>query len=428
VTRAPAGRTNWAGNITFRAAGHHRPTSVDELQALLAVSRRVRPVGTGHSFNRLADTDGDQVSVAGLPNVLEVDPDERRVTIAAGMRYGEVARPLHDRGWALANLGSLPHISVAGAVATGTHGSGERNGSLATSVRALQMVVPGGELVTLDRERDGDIFDGAVVALGAMGVVTSLTLDVVPTFDVRQHVYDDLPYDELVDAFDEVASAAYSVSMFTNWRPPVRAQVWLKQRVDAAEQPSGEPPQHWLGATLADGPRHPIAGVSPEHCTPQLGEPGPWHERLPHFRLDFTPSSGAELQSEYLVGRGSAVDALHALAALHDQVAPVLLISEIRTVAADGLWLSPAYHRDSVALHFTWIADGAAVAPVVAAVEQALAPFDARPHWGKVFGTPPRVVADQYERWADFTTLAQRFDPDGVLRNELLQEYFAPAP
>ena len=428
VTRAPERRTNWAGNVAYRAARHHSPASVDELQELLSVTRHVRPVGTGHSFNRLADTDGDQVSVAGLPHLLEVDPDERRVTIAAGMRYGEVAPPLHDRGWALANLGSLPHISVAGAVATGTHGSGERNGGLATAVRALQMVVPGGELVTLDRDRDGDTFDGAVVALGALGVVTRLTLDVVPTFDVRQHVYDDLPYDELIDGFDEVVSAAYSVSVFTDWQAPVRAQVWLKRRVDDPDQPAGEPPQHWLGATLASGPRHPIARMSPVHCTPQLGEPGPWHERLPHFRLGFTPSGGEELQSEFLVGRSSAVEALRAVAALHAQVAPVLLISEIRTVAADDLWLSPAYHRDSVALHFTWIADEAAVAPVVAAVEQALAPFDARPHWGKVFSTPPRTVAERYERWADFTALAQRFDPDGVLRNDLLLDYFAGSP
>jgi alditol oxidase len=232
----------------------------------------------------------------------------------------------------------------------------------------------------------------------------------------------------LIDAFDEVVSAAYSVSVFTNWRAPVRAQVWLKRRVDHPDEPAGEPPKHWLGATLANGPRHPIAGSSPVHCTPQLGERGPWHERLPHFRLGFTPSSGAELQSEYLVGRTSAVDALHAVAALHDRVAPVVLTSEIRTVAADDLWLSPAYHRDSVALHFTWIADEAAVAPVVAAVEQALAPFDARPHWGKVFSTTPRVVAGGYERWSDFTALSQRFDPDGVLRNDLLREYLAPSP
>ena len=246
-------RTNWAGNIAYRAARVHRPTSVGELQAIVSRTSHLRPLGTGHSFNRLADTDGDQVSVAGLPNVLDVDAGRQTVTVSAGMRYGELAGPLHESGWGLANLGSLPHISVAGAVATGTHGSGERNGSLATAVRALQMVVPGGALVTLDRDRDGDTFDGAVVALGALGVVTRVTLDVVPTFDVRQYVYDDLPYDELIGAFDEVVSAAYSVSVFTDWRAPERAQVWLKRRVDDPDQSATELPQHWLGGTLADG-------------------------------------------------------------------------------------------------------------------------------------------------------------------------------
>lgn len=425
---ALAPRTNWAGNITYRAAHRHTPSTIAGLQALVARSGRLRPVGTGHSFNRLADTDGDQVSVAGLPAMLDVDAKERTVTIAAGMRYGELAGPLHDRGWALANLGSLPHISVAGAVATGTHGSGERNGGLATAVRALEMVAPGGDLVTLDRDRDGDVFGGAVVALGALGVVTRLTLDVVPTFAIRQYVYDDLEYEQLLDAFDEVVSAAYSVSVFTDWRDPVRAQIWLKRRVETAGPEQDEPAPHWLGASLATGPRHPLAGMSPAHCTPQLGEPGPWHERLPHFRLGFTPSSGAELQSEYLVGRGSAVAALRAVAGLRDRVAPVLQTSEIRTVAADDLWLSPAYHRDSVALHFTWIADEAAVAPVVSAVEEALQPFDARPHWGKVFTTPPRELANLYERSAEFTALTQRFDPAGILRNDLLAEYFPRTP
>jgi xylitol oxidase len=286
------------------------------------------------------------------------------------------------------------------------------------------MVVPGGDVVTLDRDRDGDLFGGAVVALGALGVVTRLTLDVVPSFAIRQYVYDDLDYDQLLDAFDEIVSAAYSVSVFTDWRDPVRAQIWLKRRVETAGQEADEPAGQWLGATLATGPRHPLAGMSPENCTPQLGEPGPWQERLPHFRLGFTPSSGAELQSEYLVARGSAVAALRAVAGLRDRVAPVLLVSEIRTVAADDLWLSPAYHRDSVALHFTWIADEAAVAPVVSAVEEALQPFDARPHWGKVFSTPARVVADLYERSAEFTALTRRFDPDGMLQNDLLAEYF----
>lgn len=419
VTSALNGLTNWAGNVTFRAARHHRPTSLDELQVLVAGSDRLRVLGTGHSFNRIADTTGDLVSVGDLPTTCEVDDHRRTVTVAGGMRYGEVVGPLHQQGWALHNLGSLPHISVAGAVATGTHGSGAGNGNLASAVRALEMVTADGEIVSLDRDRDAETFAGCVVALGALGVVTRLTLDVVPAYRMRQYVYDDLPIDALAGHLDEVLSGAYSVSIFTDWREPVRGQVWLK-RLDTD---AGEPPGRWLGARLADGPRHPVRGMPTRSCTPQLGDPGPWHERLPHFRLEFTPSSGEELQSEYFVARGDALGALHAVAALRHRVAPVLQIAEIRAVAADDLWLSPAYRQDSVALHFTWIADEEAVAPVVAAVEDALALFGARPHWGKVFGTPPGVVAGRYERFADFAALARRLDPSGKLRNDMVEAY-----
>jgi len=419
VTTAPSRPTNWAGNVTFSAARHHRPTSVDELQVIVAGSDSLRVLGTGHSFNRIADTTGDLVSVAGLPTTCEVDDDLRSVTVAAGMRYGELVGPLHQRGWALHNLGSLPHISVAGAVATGTHGSGVGNGNLATAVRALEMVTADGAIVSLDRDRDTETFAGSVVALGALGVVTRLTLDVVPAYRMRQYVYDDLPFVQLAAHLDEVLSAAYSVSIFTDWQEPVRGQMWLK-RLDTD---AGEPPERWLGARLADGPRHPVRGMPTRNSTQQLGDPGPWHERIPHFRLGFTPSSGEELQSEYFVARGDAVEALHAVAALRDRVAPVLQIAEIRAVAADDLWLSPAFQQDSVTFHFTWIADEKAVAPVVAAVEGALEPFGARPHWGKVFGTPSGVVAGRYERLADFVELARRLDPSGKLRNDMVDGY-----
>ena len=419
VTSERSTRTNWAGNVTFQAARHHRPTSVEALQVLVAGADRLRVLGTGHSFNRIADTTGDLLSVADLPKTVEVDEDRRSVTVAGGMRYGELVRPLHDRGWALHNLGSLPHISVAGAVATGTHGSGAGNGNLASAVRALEMVTADGEIVALDRDRDRDTFPGSVLALGALGVVTRLTLDVVPAYRMRQYVYDDLPYDRLAGHLDEVLSAAYSVNVFTDWQEPVRGQVWLK-RLDTD---AGEPPERWLGARLADGPRHPVPGMPGVNCTQQLGVPGPWHERLPHFRLGFTPSSGEELQSEYFVARDNAVEALHAVAGLRHQVAPVLQTAEIRTVAADDLWLSPAYQQDSAAFHFTWIADEEAVAPVVSALEVALEPFAARPHWGKVFSTPPGVVAGRYERFPDFAALARRLDPSGKLRNDMVDEY-----
>jgi xylitol oxidase len=412
--------SNWAGNVTFGARQVHRPSSVDELRAVVAGADRMRALGTGHSFNRIADTDGDQISVAGLPPAVEIGADRRTVTVAAGVRYGELAERLHAEGLALHNLASLPHISVAGACATGTHGSGERNGNLATAVSALELVTADGGLVRLSRDADAD-FPGAVVGLGALGVVTSLTLDVVPAFEVRQHVYEGLPFAAFAAHHAELLGAGYSVSLFTDWTGPTINQVWVKSSPDDALPAA----PRWLGAALADGPRHPVPGMSAENCTGQLGEPGPWHARLPHFRLDFTPSSGEELQSEYVVPRAAAVDALAAVDAIRDRVAPVLQISEIRTIAADDLWLSPNHQRDSLAIHFTWVKDAEAVTPVMAAVEERLVPLLARPHWGKLFGTPPDVVRGLYERLPDFVALTRAYDPAGKFRNELVDRYLA---
>lgn len=418
--------TNWAGNVTFTAQRFHRPVSVPELQQVVAGSERVRALGSAHSFNRIADTPGDLISIADLPPTIEVDAERSTVTVGGGIRYGELAGHLHEAGYALANLGSLPHISVAGACATATHGSGVTNGNLATAVSGLELVAADGELVALSREADGDRFRGAVVGLGALGVVTTLTLDVVPTFHMRQYVYDALPFGQLDEHVEEIFASAYSVSLFTDWKGPWINQVWLKHRVDEPDVAS--PPRRWLGAELADGPRHPVAGRPTAHCTEQLGVPGPWHERLPHFRLEFTPSSGEELQSEYLLPRQQALPALIAIQRIHDQVAPVLQISEIRTVAADGLWLSPSYGRDSVAIHFTWIKDTAAVTPVLAAVEDQLAPFGARPHWGKLFGTSPAALRRRYERLPDFQRLRHRHDPTGKFGNDMLDRYVPAVP
>lgn len=407
--------TNWAGNITFGASEVHRPNSVESLRRTVGRATRLRPLGTGHSFNRLADTTGALVAVTGLPRELEIDSAGRRVRVSAGTRYGELAIPLHQAGFALHNLGSLPHISIAGACATGTHGSGRRNGNLATAVSAVELVTASGDLVELRRGTDAD-FPGVVVGLGALGVLTAVTLEIVPAFEVRQYVYENLPREELSDRFDEILGGGYSVSLFTDWRAPVINQVWRK-RLD--EAPGGP----WFGATPAGEPLHPVPGMPARNCTQQLGVPGPWHERLPHFRLEFTPSSGDELQAEYFVAREDAPAALAAVYGLRDRVSPVLQISEIRAVAGDDLWLSPAQGRDSVAIHFTWISDAAAVTPVVAEVERALAPLRARPHWGKVFGVAPEVLSGLYDRLPDFRALTRRYDPTGKFRNDLLDRY-----
>jgi xylitol oxidase len=413
---------NWAGNVRFGAERVIAPESVEELQEIVAGSRKARALGTGHSFSRIADTEGTLISTARLPRRIRID--DGAVTVSGGIRYGDLARELAPNGWALRNLGSLPHISVAGACATGTHGSGDRNGSLATSVAALDLVTASGELVSVRRGADED-FDGHAIALGALGITVAVTLDLVPGFQVRQLVYEGLTRDTLLASVEEIFAASYSVSVFTGW-DSASSQLWLKQRVDAPDG-DGEPPAERFGARLATRPLHPVPGIDPTHTTQQLGVPGPWHERLPHFRLDFTPSAGDELQTEYFVAREHAAAAIDALFAIGAVVRPALQISEIRTVAADTLWLSPAYQRDVMALHFTWHSAEATVMPAVAAVERALAPFSPVPHWGKVFSLPPAAVRAGYPRAAEFLALAARRDPEAVFRNRYLDTYLPAA-
>ncbi|CAL9563631.1 putative xylitol oxidase [Streptomyces sp. enrichment culture] len=408
--------TNWAGNITYTAGELHRPHSLDALRALVRDSPVVRVLGSGHSFNEIAEpgAGGVLLSLAALPAETDVDTAARTVRVGGGVRYAELARRVHAHGLALPNMASLPHISVAGSVATGTHGSGVRNGPLASAVREVELVTADGSTVVIGR---GDArFGGAVTSLGALGVVTALTLDLEPAFDVEQHVFTELPLDGLdTAAFETVMAAAYSVSLFTDWRAPGFRQVWLKRRTD---QPlSGFP---W--ATPAAEKMHPVPGMPAVNCTEQFGVPGPWHERLPHFRAEFTPSSGAELQSEYLMPHRHALDALRALDAIRATVAPVLQTCEVRAVAADGQWLSPSHGRDTVAVHFTWVEDTEAVLPVVRRVEQALDAFEARPHWGKVFTTPAAVLRERYPRLDDFRALARELDPAGKFTNAFVRE------
>jgi xylitol oxidase len=416
----PEGITNWAGNITYGASEIHRPSTVDELRTVVARSGKVRALGTRHSFSELADTPDALVDIGGLPAEVELDSTAGTARVAAGLRYAEVAARLDKQGFALHNLGSLPHISVAGACATATHGSGVGNGALSSAVVGLDLMTADGDTTSL---RDGDL-DGAVVNLGSLGIVTALTLAVQPAYEMSQVVYERLPLDVLAEHFAEVVGAAYSVSLFTSWRDPAIDQVWVKRRLDRPAPTVPDEP--WFTATPATGPRHPVPGIDPVNCTEQLGVPGPWQQRLPHFRPEFTPSAGEELQTEFMVARSDAVDALRALDAIRDRIHPVLQISEIRTIAADDRWLSPAYQRDTIAIHFTWIADVAAVLPAIEAVQTALAPYEPRAHWAKVFTIPPAELLPRYPRVPDFLALRDRYDPAGKFRNPFTDRYLSP--
>jgi xylitol oxidase len=409
---------NWAGNYTYRAAQIHAPETVEQVQELVSRAHKVKALGTRHSFNDIADSPGELISLEHFDKILDLDQERHTVTVEAGVRYGQLARWLQSEGFALHNLASLPHISVAGACATGTHGSGDRNGNLATAVSAMEFVTGEGETVVLSREHDSKQMEGAVVGLGGLGIVTKLTLDVSPTFEMQQDIYENLPLAELEEHYDELTSDIYSVSLFTDWRNASFNQVWLKRL--APDGVSVQAERELFGAKLATSNLHPIAGVSAENCTEQMGVRGPWFERLPHFRMDFTPSSGEELQSEYFVPRPHAFAALRAIDQLREVIAPLLLISEIRTIAADNLWMSPSYGQDSVAIHFTWKQDWENVRNALPQIEEALAPFQARPHWAKLFQMSHERLRPLYEKMPEFQQLLQRYDPHGKFRNEFL--------
>jgi alditol oxidase len=350
-----------------------------------------------------------------------LDEAARTVTVDANMTYGKLAPFLEQKGYGLHNLASLPHISVAGAVSTGTHGSGEKNGNLATAIRGLQLVTAEGNVVELSREKGGPLLNGAVVGLGALGAITKVTLDVQPTFQVKQWVYENMALEGVTANFDEIQSSGYSVSLFTDWRNKNVNEVWIKSRVGGGKEFEAKP--EFFGAKLATKNLHPIAAISAENCTEQMGVPGPWYQRLPHFKMGFTPSAGKELQSEFFVPRRDAVKAILAVEKLHEKISPHLMITEIRTIAADDLWMSPAYRQDSVAIHFTWQQDWPAVRAVLPDIEKALAPFGMRPHWGKLFTMAPAELRSRYERLAEFVALAKKFDPQGKFRNDFLNTY-----
>lgn len=407
--------TNWAGNVSYRAERLHRPETLDELCRTVAEAPNIRALSSRHSFNAIADS-AELVSLERLEQRIAIDHDAGTVTVSSGISYGGLAQALEREGLALHNMASLPHISIAGAVSTATHGSGDASGNLATAVTALELVTSDGALLRVTS--DDDDFAGMVVGLGALGVITRLTLKVEPSYLVRQDVFEHLGWDVLFGRFDEVTSAAESVSLFTDFGESVN-QVWLKSRV----HPDRAVPlrDDVLGAVPATRMLHPVSTLAPVNCTQQLGVPGPWADRLPHFRMDEPPASGNEVQSEYMVPRRHAVAALRAVREVADVIRPHLWISEIRTVAADDLWLSTAYGVDTVGIHFSWKNDLEAVARVLPIVEEALAPFEPRPHWGKMFNATVSELEARYERMSDFRRLVERLDSRGAFRNEFLE-------
>ena len=410
------GETNWSGNYVYRATEIHRPTTLDELITRIAAAPRIQVLGTRHSFTGIGDSE-QLVSLERLPAEISFDPDAGTVSVTGQVTYAELAAACNGAGVALANLASLPHISLAGAVATATHGSGNELGNLATAVRALELITSSGELLFIEQ---GDAcFDGVVVGLGALGVVTRLTLAVQPYYEVAQRVYDELSWEMLFEHYEQITASGDSVSLFHRFGGQID-QVWVKRRLTASQGENAAAAE-LFGARRADAPRHPVLGADPVNCTAQLGAPGPWSERWPHFRSGCVPSSGEEIQSEFFVAREDATAAIAAITPLADRIQPLLLVCELRTVAQDSLWLSPQYRRQSTGIHFTWRRRQPEVQRLVAEIEARLAPFAPRPHWAKLFTARAAALAPRYERLSDFMALRDELDPRAAFSNDWLR-------
>lgn len=407
-------RANWAGSYSFRAPRIVAASDTADVQRLVAAGGRVRALGTRHSFTDLADTTGTLVHLLEAAGEVELDEDRAAVTVGAGVRYGVLALWLEEHGWALRNMGSLPHISIGGATATGTHGSGDANPVLSDSILAIEYVGADAAVHTV-RRGDPD-FSAVAVGLGAYGIATRLTLGIRPSFRMRQDVYRGLGWDALLGSFDEITASGYSTSVFTKWEPQEAGQLWVKRELVTDDDLVPDA----VAAALRDPVnRRTIVDDIGDNVTEQ-GTPGPWLLRLPHFRLDATPSNGDELQTEYFVDRADAVPALEAVRGLVERIRPLLLVSELRTIAQDELWLSGAHGRDTLAIHFTWRNDLPGVLGVLPAIEDALAPFGARPHWGKVHGFDAQRLAAVHPRLADARAVFERLDPDGVFTSRHL--------
>jgi len=408
-------RTNWAGNYTYKAENLHAPTSVEEIQNLVKSLDKQKALGSTHCFNNIADSPKNQISLKMLDKIVEINEETMTLTVESGARYGDFSAELHEKGYALHNLASLPHITVVGACATATHGSGVNNGNLATAVKALELIKPNGEIVNIDKGHPD--FNAVVVGLGAFGVITKISLEIQKTFDVRQDIFLDLPLESVEQRFDEIMSSGYSVSLFTDWMDKKVSEVWVKRRIDENLVDLGD---DFYGAKAATKNLHPIKNLSAESCSEQMGVPGPWYDRLPHFKMGFTPSAGDELQSEFFVPRESAVEAIMAVEKMKEKINPHLMITEIRAIAADNFWMSPCYQTDCIAIHFTWQPKPTEVLTLLPEIEETLAPFNVKPHWGKLFKLDPKVLHQRYEKYNDFLALAKAYDPDGKFRNAYL--------
>lgn len=403
---------NWSENFTFEATGVERPKTIAQLQDVVAAAPRAKAVGTRHCFTRIADSPGGVlVDTSGLDVGVTVDHDTMTATVPAGWSYSKIVAELEAQGVALPNLASLPHVSIAGATATGTHGSGDTNQVMAACMSGIELVDGEGELRTIDSGHPD--LKALSVGLGAFGIFTTLTVDVEPSYLVQGAYFRETSWQNLLDNLDDVMASAYSVNLHAAYSDTNVRGIWSKYRLEGSEPL--DLPDELFGMTRVEGQLTPGKNTI-------INEPGPWSERLAHFTPESAPSAeGDELQTEYFVDRKHGAAAINALRKMGADLDPHLHGTEIRTVASDDLWLSPCYRRETLSLGMTWRKHEPEVRALLPRMEEALAPFEARPHWAKLFAYDRSALLDQFEHLDATLTLAESYDPNGTFNNPYLE-------
>jgi FAD-linked oxidoreductase len=431
--------TNWARNQSCRPAEICRPDSLEALRRRVgearAAGRKLRLAGAGHSWSPLACTDGCLISLSRLDRVVEIDAAARTATVEAGMSMGRLVEALDEQGLALPTIGGMLRQSVGGTIATATHGTGAAYGNLATAVTRLESLTPAGELRSWTADASG--FHGAVVSLGALGPVVRLTLQCEPAFGVRSEEYP-LPIEGLVRHLDQYLAEndyfqffdlvhterAYLFCMNRDAAGMAAKSRWrrLREWVAAGMETLSSSAAMWLTdkLPLAIPLSQKVALVTLLSGKTRLGRS---FEVLSHENIGFRYR-----ELEVAIPRERAAEAVRAVRKMvKDQGLRVDMPITYRFVKADGLWLSPAYGRDTCYVSFaTARRDPAFVESFFDEAERLMRRFDGRPHWGKCFSSKREYFQRAYPKWQDFDALRARLDPERAYANDMIDALFPP--
>ena len=426
---------NWAKTVYYNHTIHY-PKTVEEIQHILQYHAKIRVLGSMHSFNNITklpqEFNGVYISMSNMNQVIKCCRGER-VTIQPGITFGELGEYLHERNFGFHNMASLPHITVGGAISTGTHGAGVFNGNLASHVMQVKLISADGKLRTYRIGQDPE-FQHIPVSFGLAGIIVEIELDIVPDYDIQQCIYENLPFNTIKKSDYKTAfSSAYSFSIFTQWKNRKFTSIWAKYRLRKGRNGNEE-------SIMIDCPDmnkikpssnkvHPLPGGDTSFVSGGIGknykEPG--YVGLPHFLMEGVPSQGEELQSEYFVS-SHMFDVVIEVLFHHFEENPklydLLYVSEMRFVAGDKLTLSPQHVLgSSIGFHFTWKKEFDQVVDALKGIENVLKPYNALPHMGKLFTMTGRELEGKYgqRNLRAFQSFVAPLDPLKKFVNPFLQ-------